>query len=143
MRILTFAFASGGFMYINREYIPLNTYVMFIFLLFGLITYNTKYYFFVFDLILVYGVFWFAYLPRGWIRGYNRIGDYSYGIYIYAFPIQQSIAYLIPGIGPYPMMAIAFPVTLFFAVLSWHLVEKPVLGYKGKLTLPIRRRFSA
>jgi peptidoglycan/LPS O-acetylase OafA/YrhL len=41
-------------------------------------------------------LFYLAYVPSGWIRKYNRVGDYSYGIYIYAFPVQQSVAALIP-----------------------------------------------
>ena len=31
-----------------------------------------------------------AYLFGGPVRAYNRLGDYSYGVYIYAFPIQQA-----------------------------------------------------
>lgn len=65
------------------------------------------------------------------LLGYNRLGDYSYGLYIYAFPIQQAVALLWPGVGPVALTAIALPATLFCAVLSWHGVEKPALGWRG------------
>ncbi len=45
-------------------------------------------------LALAYGTFWLAYVPRGPLLGYNRLGDYSYGIYIYAFPLQGLLVWL-------------------------------------------------
>lgn len=71
-----------------------------------------------------------AYLPGGFLRRYNRLGDYSYGTYIYAFPVQQAVAYWWRGITPWEMTAVALPVTLLLAVLSWHLVEKKALALK-------------
>jgi peptidoglycan/LPS O-acetylase OafA/YrhL len=56
----------------------------------------------------------------------NR-GDYSYGIYLYAFPVQQSVVYLTKTHLPLAIMALSvFPVTAL-AMLSWHFVEKPTL----------------
>ena len=40
-----------------------------------------------------------AYLPGGFIRRYAKAGDYSYGVYIYAFPAQQTLAFAFPGIS--------------------------------------------
>ena len=37
-----------------------------------------------------------AYIPGGRIRAVNNWGDYSYGVYIYAFPVQQTLALLFP-----------------------------------------------
>jgi len=63
-------------------------------------------------------------------------GDYniSYGLYIYAFPVQQSIAYLSPQIRPLSMFVLSTIVTVALAILSWRLVEKPALKLKGKLS---------
>lgn len=58
-----------------------------------------------------------------------RRGDYSYGIYLYGFPIQQAIAvsflpyHLSAGIFFILSVAVLLPV----AMLSWHCVEKPML----------------
>jgi peptidoglycan/LPS O-acetylase OafA/YrhL len=38
-----------------------------------------------------YLVLFIALVPGGWLRHYNRLGDYSYGLYIYGFPTQQSV----------------------------------------------------
>ena len=64
-----------------------------------------------------------AYLPGGVLRRFNAVGDYSYGIYIYAFPVQQAVVALVPGVGPWQLTALAFPPVLVAAMLSWHGVE--------------------
>jgi peptidoglycan/LPS O-acetylase OafA/YrhL len=52
-------------------------------------------------------------------------GDYSYGTYIYAFPIQQSVASLWPSFGGYQVFLVSTLLVLPFAIASWHLVELP------------------
>jgi peptidoglycan/LPS O-acetylase OafA/YrhL len=66
------------------------------------------------------------------VRGRRMVlrSDYSYGIYIYAYPIQQSIAATMRGITPLAMIALAYPVTLGFGAASWHLLEKRALKLK-------------
>lgn len=61
-----------------------------------------------------------------------QTGDYSYGIYLYAFPIQQAVAWL----GPWThhtaiSLAIAFPATAAVAAFSWHGLEKHALRLRG------------
>jgi peptidoglycan/LPS O-acetylase OafA/YrhL len=87
-------------------------------------------FFILFCFVLPYLVFYAAYLPAGEIRNFNKYGDYSYGIYIYAFPVQQSLAQMIPNITVSTMIALSFMVTLIFAFLSWHLIEKRFLKMK-------------
>lgn len=80
-------------------------------------------------LFLAYALFWIAYVPRGVILGYNRVGDYSYGLYLYAFPIQQALVLYRPEITPMTMFALASLLTLGCAIVSWHLIEKPALDW--------------
>ncbi len=55
-------------------------------------------------------------------------GDYSYGIYLFAFPVQQWIAYLEGRDAPwYANLLLALPLAFVCAVMSWHLVEKRAL----------------
>jgi peptidoglycan/LPS O-acetylase OafA/YrhL len=56
--------------------------------------------------------------------------DYSYGVYIYAFPVQQLISFYFFNYGFRFGIVASATVTLCLAVLSWHWVEKPVLQYK-------------
>ena len=73
--------------------------------------------------------FWFAYrLP--W-HGFNRAGDYSYGMYLWGFPIQQMVAHHLPDISPIANAAISVPVAVIFGALSWYLIEKPALSLKS------------
>lgn len=53
--------------------------------------------------------------------------DYSYSMYIYAFPVMMALAALLPTI-PCLLLALAnAAVTLPRAMLSWHFIEKPAL----------------
>ncbi len=49
-------------------------------------------FFVVYGSLIFYLVLYASYLPSGSIRLFNKLGDYSYGMYIYGFPVQQSIA---------------------------------------------------
>ncbi len=65
----------------------------------------------------------------------TRHGDYSYGIFLFGFPVQQAMAQLM---GPafqqwYWNIATALPLTILCAVASWHVVEKPSLALRGPL----------
>jgi peptidoglycan/LPS O-acetylase OafA/YrhL len=55
-------------------------------------------------------------------------GDYSYGFYIYGWPVAQTIAHLVPGISPAELAALSLAATTPAAVVSWHLVELPSLS---------------
>lgn len=84
-------------------------------------------------LTLGYAVFWAGYVPGGWIRAYNGLGDYSYGIYIYAFPMQGAAIWLFGPMGPVENMIIAMALTLPPSILSWHLIEKPALDRRTRI----------
>jgi peptidoglycan/LPS O-acetylase OafA/YrhL len=68
-------------------------------------------------------------------------GDYSYGIYLYAFPIQQAVAFGLSRVW-YVHLPLALAGTLLVAAFSWHVVEKPTLRLKRllKSTGPARAR---
>ncbi len=75
-----------------------------------------------------------GYMSLPWLRRLTTHGDVSYGIYIYAFPIQQLIGHIRPGTNPWLSVAIALPVTYVLAFISWRLIEKPALGLKKRIT---------
>ena len=129
---LFFMFFCGAVFWVFRERIPMRTSILVAMLVpLAAAVVVPKYFFWVYPLVTAYIVLWFAYVPGGWIRGFNRFGDYSYGIYIYAFPVQQMLVALIPGITPEQMILAAAAGTLPLAMASWHFVEKPMLARKG------------
>jgi peptidoglycan/LPS O-acetylase OafA/YrhL len=79
-------------------------------------------------LVAPYLVLWFAYVPGGFIRRYNHVGDYSYGTYIFAFPLQQLVMMLKPDASVLTLTLLAGLGTLVFAMLSWHFIEKPCMA---------------
>jgi peptidoglycan/LPS O-acetylase OafA/YrhL len=55
-------------------------------------------------------------------------GDYSYGIFLYGFPIQQAVAALWPSTWTwYANLLISLPIIALFSAASWHGVEKHAL----------------
>jgi peptidoglycan/LPS O-acetylase OafA/YrhL len=64
--------------------------------------------------------------------------DLSYGVYIYAFPIQQLLVICgLGGMNPIAFWVISAAASLPIAALSWFLVEKPAMSLKSRL---VRRR---
>ncbi|KPX22698.1 Acyltransferase 3 [Pseudomonas syringae pv. delphinii] len=54
--------------------------------------------------------------------------DISYGMYLYAFPVQQLMINL-SSLGFYASLLTSIAVVVFLSTLSWFSVEKPVLSY--------------
>ncbi len=134
---LAFPFMIGALFFVWRKRLPMSWWIGIALALIALAAHGSVVFREIFVFTLVYWVFLFGYLPTGSVRAYNRLGDYSYGIYIYAFPIQQLIVF--SGVTT-PMMNIllAFPLALACAVLSWTFVENPALALARRLRAPRR-----
>jgi peptidoglycan/LPS O-acetylase OafA/YrhL len=63
----------------------------------------------------------------------ETIGDTSYGIYIYSFPIQQTLMYFFK-LDTAMLFIFSLPLSILFGYASWHLIEKKALEYKDLLT---------
>lgn len=93
-------FFMGAAFFVLKEYITLSRSLFWFFMIIlSLAICNKHAFFVVYIFTIAYILFYVAYIPSGHIRQYNKAGDYSYGVYIYAFPVQQSIAALIPGVS--------------------------------------------
>ena len=57
--------------------------------------------------------------------------DYSYGVYITAFPIQQIVYIELPEASPLINFAISMLIALPISALFWNLIEKPALKLKA------------
>jgi peptidoglycan/LPS O-acetylase OafA/YrhL len=128
---LALLFALGMLAYLWRERIPVSRAVGLALLVLVAIDPGGLVRETLFAPVLAYLVLVFAYHPRLRWRAYQRAGDYSYGLYVYAFPIQQTLIERIPGIAPAALFALALPLTLALAVVSWHALERPLLGLKS------------
>jgi peptidoglycan/LPS O-acetylase OafA/YrhL len=80
---------------------------------------------------LPFAILYVATSATPYIRRAGRWGDPSYGIYLFAFPIQQTIIlYLWPQGGFWYTLALALLITVACAYASWHLIEKQALKFK-------------
>ena len=62
----------------------------------------------------------------------SRQGDFSYGLYIYAFPVQQTLVSVWPHPPLVPYIFAVAAITLACAIASWHIVERPALALKPR-----------
>lgn len=65
------------------------------------------------------------------LRRFGRWGDPSYGIYLFAFPIQQTmIMYTWPDFGFFGTLCASLLITTLLGYASWHCIEKEALKFK-------------
>jgi peptidoglycan/LPS O-acetylase OafA/YrhL len=129
-RALTLVFAAAAGAACVAEYVPVSTRLL---ALLGVATWLLR------DSACAYGLTiagiayfscWFAYrLPALPLR---FPGDYSYGLFLYGFPVQQALAALWPSLPPDWLTALALPTALLFAIASWHLIERRALSLKPR-----------
>ncbi len=91
-----------------------------------------------FYLAFVYGVLWVGTTPL--LRRFVPRHDYSYGIYLYGFMVQQCVANIAPQLGHVTSLLVAAPLILLCAALSWHFVERPVLTCVARAAPGSRRQ---
>lgn len=148
MKMLSFVpiFLAGSLLYLYREMIPdsglLALVMTGMFVLGFLLPIGGSVPVFTFTSIdvtavfVVYPLLWLGiHLPLQTVGAEN---DYSYGIYIYAFPVQQILVIWGAntwGYWPYTLVTLVMVVPL--AAASWWLVEKRSLRLK-KISFPTR-----
>lgn len=90
----------------------------------------------IFPAAMGYGVFYLAFSPVK-LPDAAKWGDFSYGTYLYAFPIQQMLAasYLFT-LSFAQLLGLSMILSLGAGIFSWHVVEKHFLP-------PMKRRTKA
>jgi len=84
-----------------------------------------------FPLFGCYLALWLAVTPRLPVIPAARFGDLSYGLYIYGWPAEQAVVWLLGGRAMWwQVFLLALPAAAALAFLSWHLVERPALRLK-------------
>ncbi len=54
--------------------------------------------------------------------------DISYGVYLYAWPIQTFMVWSLPGVSPWTICATTIMLASLLGYASWTLIEKPALA---------------
>ena len=78
-----------------------------------------------------YGAVWLGLGPLA-MKVFDPPADLSYGIYLYGWPIQQTLHALWPAPSGIALIVPALAITLPVAALSWYAVERPALALKAR-----------
>lgn len=83
-----------------------------------------------------YLIFWFAFrCPVLQISRFATHTDLSYGIYLYGWPIQSTIAFFLArAINPWALSAVSLTLAAAAAWVSWTFIEKPALALAHRKT---------
>ncbi|WP_456371864.1 acyltransferase family protein [Thiolapillus sp.] len=136
---LVLAYATGVFFYVNREYISLRLSWVVVVLLIMIVLRDSFLWVPVKILGLGYLLMTVALHPSLQLPSMDALGDFSYGVYVYAFPVQQLIVQDVSR-SPTQVLILSTMIVLPLAAISWFLLEKPALRLKGRL-LPGRKWF--
>jgi len=127
-------FLAGSLLYCFRDTLRPDVRVALPLLVLWLASHYTNHADVISLVCLPYVVLWVGLASTRGLRQVSRIGDLSYGLYIYAFPIQHvwmKVTGLHAG-GHGALFALVFATTLPVAFASWHLVEKRALRFKSR-----------
>lgn len=80
-------------------------------------------------LFVAYGLLWLSTLSFGRLRAFANANDYSYGVYIYGYPVTQAILTVWPNVNMFSLLTMTSGITLLLAFLSWEFVERPALSF--------------
>jgi peptidoglycan/LPS O-acetylase OafA/YrhL len=127
---LVLAFLVGTWLFACRRRMPVSLSLASAALLFAAYPVRTDVWELGLYAAIAYAALALAYHPRFQFAAYRGVGDYSYGTYVLAFPIQQLLVWRFEMREPLVLFAVAMGLTLPFAALSWHAVEKPALAAK-------------
>ncbi len=134
-RVLVLCFLAGVLIYTFKDKIPWRTdYAVIALVTAALLPTLHDSFVYIVPLPIAYATVVFGlYNPRRTML--VNSGDYSYGVYLYHFPILQAAYHFIGAQATFATVLFAsLPVIVIFALFSWWCVEKPFLGVR-KLVL--------
>jgi peptidoglycan/LPS O-acetylase OafA/YrhL len=138
IHLLSLPFVIGMTLFQFRQRIPFNLLTLSVLFTASMIFYRSLWFHELFLLVWSYAILYLGFLKYEPLLTFNRLGDYSYGMYVYAFPVQQAISALYKGCTPAIMMALSLPATFALAIFSWHFVEKRALAQRANIVERIR-----
>lgn len=137
VNLLTLFFISSSFFIYRKKIIlslPIFIICLAIFLSGIIISYKkTEIFEYLRFISFPYIIIYIAYCKIPYINNFGKYGDFSYGIYLWAFPVSQTLLYFwLDKFNVFTYILSVFIVTLFVAILSFKFIEKPALQLKNK-----------
>ncbi|ABN56411.1 MULTISPECIES: acyltransferase family protein [Methanoculleus] len=137
----TLYFLAGAYLYLHRERIAYRPVVAGVLLLLLGLSAMTPYLTVAAVIAIPYLTIYAAHIPVPSLSTFGRPGDFSYGIYIYHYPIQQVLIQTTANTLHLAVLCgVSFLATFVLAFFSWHAVEKRALAAKSLGTDDLRRK---
>jgi peptidoglycan/LPS O-acetylase OafA/YrhL len=135
---LVACFFAGGALYALRRRVPCRTDLAALAVAVLLVASLVGGLRLVFPIAGAYLLLWVACCPWVRLQRFGARGDFSYGLYVFAYPIQQSLVQI--GTLSLPLLfGASFAATLALAALSWRFVEAPALALKPRASSTRKR----
>jgi peptidoglycan/LPS O-acetylase OafA/YrhL len=126
-----FMFFCGSSFYLLRERVPMSGILaaacVAALAAAALLTSNHVFHRLVLAAVLPFLTLWLGFVPGGPIRRFNQLGDYSYGVYILACPVQFYLADRYGDLSPWGLFALSMMIVVPLAIISWRYVESRAL----------------
>lgn len=129
-------FGAGMILYLVRDRLPIRAWLAVLCGFVLVVSLFTGGFNIIFSVFGAYLVFWYAFTRDVRHMPAARFGDLSYGIYIFAWPIQQVLISNFPRMSWGENATLALVITIPLAYTSWHLIEKRALKWKGRRPAP-------
>jgi len=79
-----------------------------------------------------YLILYIAHLPIKRLNNFGKYGDFSYGMFIYSYPVQQTLVHFWPGEISIPLLCIlSLSIAVLLGALSWKFIESRALKLKN------------
>lgn len=121
-------FLLGSFTYINRSSLVLNPFILLFLLFLAASNHHNESFNLFYMMLLGYAVLCVAFVVPNIVS--KSYGDYSYGVYLYGWPIAQLVNIQFPDLSNNIHSVITCVITLLVAIISWHFIENKALAYK-------------
>ena len=133
-------FSLGVGFYVFRDHIPLSVLGVAVLCLIFWLAIGSPFERAVSLLATGYIVVWFAKVPTSGLRFVTNRIDLSYGIYIFGWPITQTLMLVHPSINVWSLTLLSLTLAIAVALPSWLLIERPTLRTRKIISVLIESR---
>jgi len=131
---LSVYFGTGALFFLFRDKIPLRFSISLVVLIIWCLGFYFNFGVTLSYFCLPYLTLWFVFERRIRLYWIANLGDFSYGLYIYSWTVQQTIIHFLgAGISWWIMCVLSFLLTVPLAMFSWFVIERRALRIKDML----------
>ena len=123
-------FFAGTLMLLFKDVIHLDGRLALAALVATILSFHTPLAYPTYALALPYLIMYAAFARLPWLDSTARFGDFSYGVYLYGFPLQQLVLHHHPEASFTTFFLTSALLAIIAGALSWHFVEKHFLRLK-------------